>query len=305
VSRYRKVSIHIWNDRKFRDLSDDGKLIFLFILTHPSMTSLGAMRSTPEGLAAEIHWTFERLSKAFREGLSESGKGLLKYDEKATCIFLPNFLKHNPPENPNVVKSWGKVLDLIPESPLKYEAISKAKSLCDTLSEPFQRAFESLLKGLGHTFRIPEPLPEPLPDNDTDIDSSKEESGPPRGRSGRSNNHFSNHAGEHFKAIKTACQSITALPKKNGGRPFNPYQWVQKQINEQKHPGAIAQVLTDISKPKTWGGIRDGPWAYANAIMKSVNQNWNEKEAIAIHEKFKSMSVKELSGITHGVLKSI
>ena len=36
--KYRKVSVQIWNDEKFRDCSPECKLIFLFILTHPTMT---------------------------------------------------------------------------------------------------------------------------------------------------------------------------------------------------------------------------------------------------------------------------
>ncbi len=68
--RYRKVSTQIWNDEKFRGMSDDGQMVFLFLLTHPHMTSLGAMRATIPGLAAEKGWTTERLSEGFREGCS-------------------------------------------------------------------------------------------------------------------------------------------------------------------------------------------------------------------------------------------
>ena len=54
MGRYRKIDPRIWNDEAFRALSDRGKLVFLFILTHPHMTSLGAMRASTLGLAAEL-----------------------------------------------------------------------------------------------------------------------------------------------------------------------------------------------------------------------------------------------------------
>ena len=114
--RYRKVAVRIWNDEKFRALSDDGKLVFLFLLTHPQMTSLGAMRATMEGLAKEMGWLSGRLSKGFAEA---SGKGMAKHDPEAGIVVLPNFLRHNPPENPNVVKSWRGIDDLLPECQLK------------------------------------------------------------------------------------------------------------------------------------------------------------------------------------------
>ncbi len=112
MAQYRKIDTRIWNDRKFSSFSDDGQLVFLFILTHPSMTSLGAMRATVAGLAAEKGWDENRFRKAFAEALT---KGLLKADEKACFIAAPNFLKYNRPESPNVIKSWLKAADLLPE----------------------------------------------------------------------------------------------------------------------------------------------------------------------------------------------
>ena len=67
MAKYRKVDPRIWNDAKFRDLSDNGKLVFFFLLTHPNMTSLGAMRHTIPGLAAELGWDVEVFGKAFQE----------------------------------------------------------------------------------------------------------------------------------------------------------------------------------------------------------------------------------------------
>jgi len=116
MARYRKISTVIWNDEKFRNLSDNGKLVFLFLLTHPHMTALGAMRATLAGLAAELGWTMERLSKAFQEA---SEKGIAKVDPAACGVFLPNFVKHNPPESPNVIKAWASSYENIPECNLK------------------------------------------------------------------------------------------------------------------------------------------------------------------------------------------
>jgi hypothetical protein len=42
MGRYRKIDTRIWNDAKFRELSERGQLEFLFGLTHPNMTMLGA-----------------------------------------------------------------------------------------------------------------------------------------------------------------------------------------------------------------------------------------------------------------------
>ena len=50
MMKYRKISPCIWNDAKVRELSDKGKLALLFLLTHPHMTPLGAIRANAPGL---------------------------------------------------------------------------------------------------------------------------------------------------------------------------------------------------------------------------------------------------------------
>jgi hypothetical protein len=143
MARYRKIDSRIWNDEKFRTLGDDAKLVFLFVLTHPHLTSLGAMRANEAGLAHELGWTFERFQKGFGEPFR---KGLFWYDESVSFLALTNFLKYNPPENPNVVKSWEKSLDLIPECDLKIKLLIRVKAYVETLPEGF-------IEGLPEPFR--------------------------------------------------------------------------------------------------------------------------------------------------------
>lgn len=141
MARYRKVDSRIWNDQKFVDLSDDGQLLFLFLLTHPHQTALGAMRNTLAGLAQEKGWLPERLSEAFTEA---SSRGMVRHDPKASCIWLPNFLKYNRPESPNVVKAWGSAADLVPECLLKNQCIHTAKAFLKGFKKAFNDAFEEV-----------------------------------------------------------------------------------------------------------------------------------------------------------------
>lgn len=149
MARYRKVDPRIWNDEKFRALSDDAKLTFLFLLTHPHMTAIGAMRSTVPGLAAEMGWELERYAKAFAEPLA---KGMAKHDPVAAMIWLPKFIRYNAPENPNVLKAWGSALDLLPECDLTREAIQSVKAFAEGLPKAFAEALpEPFAKGFGNT----------------------------------------------------------------------------------------------------------------------------------------------------------
>lgn len=102
--KYRKISPCIWNDAKVRELSDKGKLALLFLLTHPHMTPLGAIRANAPGLACELRVVRKGVPEGVRGKSSRSASP--RRTPKAPLVWFPNFLRHNMPESPNVVRSW-------------------------------------------------------------------------------------------------------------------------------------------------------------------------------------------------------
>ncbi len=150
MARFRKIDPRIWSDAKFRELSDKAQFLFLMLLTHPHLTMLGAMRATIPGLAAEKGWTAEAFREAFQEALA---KGMAEHDERACLVVLPNFLKYNKPESPNVVKSWADALDLLPECSLKTRVIARSKAFAEGLGEAFAKALpEAFAKALPEDY---------------------------------------------------------------------------------------------------------------------------------------------------------
>ena len=67
MAHYRKIDTRIWNDLKFNQLSDDGKLVFFQLLTHPTLLPIGAMRGSLAVLACDLKWPQDRLKAAFDE----------------------------------------------------------------------------------------------------------------------------------------------------------------------------------------------------------------------------------------------
>lgn len=156
---YRKIDCRISNDKKFRELSVEGKLAWYTILSRRDLAPIGAFKASFESLAIEQRGTeylnkgFEKaFGEAFLEALYElSSKGLIKYDPEAFLIYVPNFLRFNFPENPNVVKSWNSVLDSLPECDLTNYALAKSTeiilnsqkdSFFKALPKEFVEAFE-------------------------------------------------------------------------------------------------------------------------------------------------------------------
>jgi len=104
------------------------------------MTALGAMRHTVPGMASELGWELEAFREAFGEVIGEgSRKAMVKVDFKASMVWVPNFIRYNWPESPNVVKSWVGAIDLIPECGLKVEMLQALKALVKGFDEAFKK----------------------------------------------------------------------------------------------------------------------------------------------------------------------
>jgi len=154
MAKYRKICPKIWNDSKFVSMSDNGKLVFFFLLTHPHMTPLGAMRATFAGLASELGWSIKSFTDAIGEAITH---GMVKANAKASCMAIPKFLKYNQPESINVVKAWVGCVDDIPECDLKDECMIEAQTQMESKSVAFGDAFAH---ALGNSYVMTSPIQE-------------------------------------------------------------------------------------------------------------------------------------------------
>jgi hypothetical protein len=150
MARYRKIDTRMWADAKFRTLSSpmpSGKYLWIALLTGPHTTSLpGLFRIGEMALAEELGWSLEGFRQAFDELFRE---GLASADWSARVVWIPNAIKYNPPDNPNVVKGWRDSWDEVPECSLKVEAYQRLKTFTKGLGEGFAKAFvEGCAQGL-------------------------------------------------------------------------------------------------------------------------------------------------------------
>lgn len=142
--KYKKISPCIWNDSKVHSMTNDGKLALLYMLTHPMQTSLGAIRTTTQGLGNEV-------KGLGREAFIESfASGIALESSEAPLIWFPNFTKYNSPESPNVANSWGKSLLDLPHCVLKKRIYSTTFELLKEMGEGYVEGFHL---GLGKGFR--------------------------------------------------------------------------------------------------------------------------------------------------------
>lgn len=160
MARYRKIDTRIWGDARFRRLSapEDGcaQFLWIYMLTNPSTTNIPGLFTAGRAQIAEaLGWTAKGFDKGFRELFRE---GLAKGDFEARVIWIPKAILHNPPENPNVVKSWRISWDEIPECDLKAEAWEELNSFFSNRNPSLQKAFAEscpnpLAKGMAKGIR--------------------------------------------------------------------------------------------------------------------------------------------------------
>lgn len=176
MSRYRKIEVRTWSDEKFRALSaapPSGQGLWFFLLTGPHTGPIpGLFRAGRAGMAEELGWNLEGFDKAFAE---VSQQGMAKADFKARLVWLPNAIKHNKPESPNVVRSWRAEFDLLPECDLKTEALESLRSFVCGLGSGFAKAFEEVF---GKPFTKPSGKTMPNQEQEQEQEQEKEHRAP-------------------------------------------------------------------------------------------------------------------------------
>jgi hypothetical protein len=133
MARYSKIDRRMWADEKFRRLNAPqpcGQALFIYLLTNPFVGVVPGLYSAGAAMLAEaLQWNIEAFRDSFQELLRE---GLVKADFEARLLWIPNAIRYNQPENPNVVKGWQCAWDELPECVLKREAW---ESLRENLSD--------------------------------------------------------------------------------------------------------------------------------------------------------------------------
>lgn len=146
MSRFRKIEARMWSDDRFRALSPmqpSGQGLWVFLLTGPHTGPVpGLFRAGRAGMAEELGWEIEEFNAAFQE---IEGQGMAVADFKARLMWLPNGLKHNKPESPNVVRSWRAELDLLPECDLKRQALKGLRAKLADYGAPYVEAFDEVV----------------------------------------------------------------------------------------------------------------------------------------------------------------
>jgi len=143
---YGKVHSSFWTSSTIAAMSDDGKMLSLYLLTCSHSTIAGAFR-LPDGYVSEdLAWTTERVAQGFVELFA---KGFAYRCETTKWVWVVKHLDWNKPENPNQRKAAAKIALSIPcQCAWKADFMRVCGELvgldppddpnpCETVEEPF------------------------------------------------------------------------------------------------------------------------------------------------------------------------
>lgn len=166
---YGKVYTAFWANEDMRAMSEDARMLALYLMTCPHGNMLGCFRLPNAYAAEDLKWEIERVSKGFDELFRN---GFAYRCERTFWVFIRKYLEWNQFENPNVGKAAAKLFESLPMShqtkALLVNALRQFSPVFprenlkafETLSIPFQDPFETISKTVVVVVAKPEPQPE-------------------------------------------------------------------------------------------------------------------------------------------------
>lgn len=187
-ARYRRVSIEMYADQKFCELSPQppsGQGLWIYLLTGPFSTLIpGVCVGGEAGISEALRWPLRAFRRAFTEIAS---RGMARADWSARVVFLPKALGHNLPQSPSVVTGWRQAWAEVPACELKTQAALTIRTILGGMGEGYQRAFEEfalrrstdLTNSQAASQPNPQPGPQPVRQPGPHQDQDQDQDPPP------------------------------------------------------------------------------------------------------------------------------
>lgn len=175
--RYRRISIRVWRDEKFLALSapkPNARDLWIWLIVGPLTTPVpGVVLASLPVMADRIGWPLAATRRCWDE---IAQLGMASADWAHGLIWLPQAVRHNAPESPNVVKAWRSFLEeQVAECPFRAELEAQlARYLTEHKGQAFREAFG---RPYGEAFREAFAEGPALPFGESGIRNQDQESG--------------------------------------------------------------------------------------------------------------------------------
>ena len=128
---FTKVSPTLWQSKRFLGLpSDDGRFLYLYLLTCPHQNSAGCFW-LPDGYACnDLCWEEDRYQRARQELIDAE---LIQYDETDDVVLIERWFNHNPPMNQSHMTGIKRALEKVPSAVLLGATLEALEAACEAI----------------------------------------------------------------------------------------------------------------------------------------------------------------------------
>lgn len=140
MREFSKISPAVWQSQRFNSLpSDDGRYLYLYLLTNEHQNSAGAYRLRDGTACDDLQWDRERYIAA-RQQLIDAD--MVRFDPEAFVIMVTRWFKHNPPMNADHLTGIIRTLERLPSETIVNDATEAVTEAWDAIQEKRQQESE-------------------------------------------------------------------------------------------------------------------------------------------------------------------
>ncbi|KKM79743.1 hypothetical protein LCGC14_1346720, partial [marine sediment metagenome] len=114
-----------WRHRKVRQLDDAGRLLMCYLFSCQHGNSCGCFTLPLDYITADLRWKIEKTAKAVAVCIKAD---LIEYDDAFDLVRIRGWLNQNLPRNPRVAEHMIKIVDALPDSPLRAATIKAMRA---------------------------------------------------------------------------------------------------------------------------------------------------------------------------------
>jgi hypothetical protein len=179
-ARWRRIYSNEWHAAELQGLTDSDKVVYFYLRTGPQSTSVGVFRVSTAVAVEDIGGDLNPVQ--FEERLSRVCEAFgWRFDVPTRVLWIQTWFDDNPPQSPNVCKSWAKLLVNLPDSDIKFEAAAAILRALKDMPQAFREAFGSLPKDYRKSKAKPQSQPQSQPESNQGAgDSGKQRTGKQR-----------------------------------------------------------------------------------------------------------------------------
>ena len=154
-TRFSMIATKTWTDKKFRDLDQHQKLVFLWLLTSEARNSEGLFRIDTQLGASNTGTDRDHFIDCT---LDLESLGMVKFDREESVVLLTNSLKNSPTRNPSHAKGCMVRLAELDRHYLLADLLEAAQASGDRLA-PLLEEYRDEVGGFDAEPAVPAPTP--------------------------------------------------------------------------------------------------------------------------------------------------